>query len=76
MVFWNIAIQKLGPTTSGVFLNFNPVFTAILAFLFIGEQMSWLQGIGGFIVILGCYFFSLFKTKAFLKTTPLARYPY
>jgi drug/metabolite transporter (DMT)-like permease len=64
MVFWNIGIQKLGSTTSGIFLNFNPVFTAILAFLFLREQLSWIQGIGGFIVILGCFLFSHFKTKA------------
>ena len=46
MVFWNIGVQQLGATTSGIFLNFNPIFTALLAFLFIGEQLSWLQGIG------------------------------
>lgn len=64
MVLWNIGVQKLGATTSGIFLKFNPVFTAILAFLFLGEQMSWIQGIGGFIVILGSYLFSHFKTSA------------
>nr|WP_054548627.1 DMT family transporter [Lysinibacillus sphaericus] len=63
MVFWNIGVQQLGATTSGIFLNFNPIFTALLAFLFIGEQLSWLQGIGGIIVILGCYLFTHFKTK-------------
>ncbi|WP_196426632.1 DMT family transporter [Lysinibacillus cavernae] len=63
MVFWNIGVQKLGATTSGIFLNFNPIFTALLAFLFIGEKLSWLQGIGGLIVILGCYLFTHFKTK-------------
>ena len=26
MVFWNIGVQKLGATTSGIFLNFNPIF--------------------------------------------------
>ncbi|GED62977.1 transporter [Lysinibacillus fusiformis] len=64
MVFWNIGVQKLGATTSGIFLNFNPIFTALLAYLFIGENMSWLQGIGGLIVIMGCYLFTHFKTKA------------
>jgi len=63
MVFWNIGVQKLGATTSGIFLNFNPIFTALLAYLFIGENMSWLQGIGGLIVIVGCYLFTHFKTK-------------
>jgi len=63
MVCWNIGVQKLGATTSGIFLNFNPIFTALLAYLFIGENMSWLQGIGGLIVIMGCYLFTHFKTK-------------
>ncbi|WP_236249647.1 DMT family transporter [Lysinibacillus sphaericus] len=63
MVFWNIGVQKLGATTSGIFLNFNPIFTALLAYLFIGENMSWLQGIGGLVVIVGCYLFTQFKAK-------------
>ncbi|MEK3726911.1 DMT family transporter [Lysinibacillus sp. FSL W8-0953] len=63
MVFWNIGVQQLGATTSGIFLNFNPIFTALLAFFFIGEKLSWLQGIGGLIVIIGCYLFTHFKTK-------------
>ncbi|WP_042471609.1 DMT family transporter [Bacillus ndiopicus] len=63
MLLWNVGVQKLGATTAGVFLNFNPIFTAILAFLFLGEQLSWLQGIGGLLVIGGCYLFSRFKTK-------------
>ncbi|MEK4229214.1 DMT family transporter [Solibacillus sp. FSL H8-0538] len=63
MLLWNICIQNLGSTTSGVFLNFNPIFTAILAFLFLGEQLTWIQGIGSAIVIIGCYLFSYFTTK-------------
>lgn len=64
MVFWNMGVQKLGATTSGIFLNFNPIFTAILAFLLLGEQITWIQGIGSGIVIIGCYLFSRFKTNA------------
>lgn len=63
MILWNICVEKLGSTTSGVFLNFNPVFTAILAFLFLGEQMTWIQGIGSIIVITACYLFSYFAKK-------------
>lgn len=63
MVFWNIGVQNLGATASGIFLNFNPIFTALLAFLFIGEKLSWVQGAGGLIVIIGCYLFTHFKTK-------------
>lgn len=67
MVLWNICIQKLGSTTSGMFLNFNPIFTSILAFFLLGEQMTWIQGIGSAIVILGCYLFSYFKGKVNAK---------
>jgi len=67
MVLWNICIQKLGSTISGVFLNFNPIFTSILAFIFLGEQMTWIQGIGSAIVISGCYLFSYFKTTVNAK---------
>lgn len=78
-VLWNIGVQKLGATTSGLFLNFNPVFTALLAFLLLGERMSGVQVLGSALVILGCYLFSLFKTKSFRRqpsagiTNPLTR---
>ncbi|MFJ8527600.1 DMT family transporter [Bacillus sp. NPDC094106] len=62
MVFWNIGVQKLGATTSGIFLNFNPIFTAILAFLFLGEELTWIQILGTIVVVTGCYLFSHFKT--------------
>ncbi|MDC2866624.1 MULTISPECIES: DMT family transporter [unclassified Bacillus (in: firmicutes)] len=70
MVFWNIGVQKLGATTAGIFLNFNPIFTAILAFLLLGEQMTWMQIVGSVIVISGCYLFSHFKSAA----TPKQQY--
>ncbi|MCI0765936.1 DMT family transporter [Bacillus sp. TL12] len=73
MVFWNIGVQKLGATTSGIFLNFNPIFTAILAFLFLGEELTWVQILGTVIVVTGCYLFSHFKTATVQPSTNLAR---
>ncbi|HEK9101734.1 TPA: DMT family transporter [Bacillus pseudomycoides] len=73
MVFWNIGVQKLGATTSGIFLNFNPIFTAILAFLFLGEELTWVQILGTAIVVTGCYLFSHFKTAIVQPSTNLAR---
>ena len=61
MVMWNVGVQKVGATSAGMFLNFNPVFTAILAFLLLGETMSLLQLLGSVIVIVGCYLFSKLK---------------
>jgi drug/metabolite transporter (DMT)-like permease len=67
MVFWNIGVQKLGGTTAGMFLNFNPIFTAILAFLLLGERMIWTQFVGSVVVIAGCYLFGRFKTTPVSK---------
>ncbi|MFJ7661113.1 DMT family transporter [Lysinibacillus sp. NPDC097162] len=64
MLFWNMCVYNIGSTTSGVFLNFNPIFTAILAFLLLGEKMSWIQGIGSFIAIGGCFLFSYYTKKS------------
>lgn len=66
MLLWNIGVQKVGATTAGLFLNFNPIFTAILAFVLLGELMSWRQGIGSMIIILGCYLFTYFKSGKYL----------
>ena len=63
MLFWNICVHNLGSITSGVFLNFNPIFTAILAFFLLGEKLSWIQGIGSVIAIVGCFLFSYFAKK-------------
>lgn len=63
MLLWNMGVQKLGATSSGIFLNFNPIFTAILAFFLLDERMTWIQGIGSLIVIAGCFLFTYFKQK-------------
>jgi drug/metabolite transporter (DMT)-like permease len=65
MVFWNIGVQKVGGTKSGMFLNFNPIFTAILAFFFLGETLNASQVAGSVLVIGGVY---LFTAKPFKKT--------
>lgn len=58
MVFWNIGVQKVGGTKSGMFLNFNPIFTAILAFFFLGETLNTSQLLGSILVIGGLYLFT------------------
>lgn len=63
MVFWNIGVQKVGGTKAGMFLNFNPVFTAVLAFPLLGEQMTLVQGVGTLLVICGVLLFTLPKRE-------------
>ncbi|MDZ5470539.1 DMT family transporter [Bacillus sp. 31A1R] len=58
MVFWNIGVKQVGSTMSGMFLNFNPIFTAGLAYVFLGERMGAAQWTGAFIVIVGVLLFT------------------
>jgi len=58
MIFWNIAIQKIGSTKAGMFLNFNPIFTAVLAYSLLGEKVYPSQFIGSMIVICGLFLFT------------------
>ena len=57
MLLWNIGVQKIGATKAGIFLNFNPIFTAILAFFILQEKMSLAELTGSIIVITGCLLF-------------------
>lgn len=70
MILWNFGVKNVGATSSGLFLNLNPVFTTIWAFFSFGDQMTWNQGIGGGIVIVGCSLFAHFKNVT-LRTQPI-----
>ncbi|MBU9713149.1 DMT family transporter [Evansella tamaricis] len=52
---WYKGVGQIGPAKASVFFNLVPVFTTILAILFLGEMVSYHQLIGGFIVLLGVY---------------------
>jgi drug/metabolite transporter (DMT)-like permease len=61
MTLWNIGVQKIGTVKAGIFLNFNPIFTAILAFFILHETLKWAEFAGSIIVITGCFLFSRFS---------------
>ncbi|SFJ55503.1 DMT family transporter [Thermoflavimicrobium dichotomicum] len=50
---WNTAVEQVGASRAGVFLNLIPVFASIFAIIFIGETLTWYQAIGGICVIIG-----------------------
>ncbi|MED1794785.1 DMT family transporter [Brevibacillus nitrificans] len=73
MVMWNVGVQKVGATAAGMFLNFNPVFTAILAFFLLGERMTAIQLLGSVIVIIGCYLFSRLKNVSLKRKSGMTQ---
>jgi drug/metabolite transporter (DMT)-like permease len=62
-ILWNVGIKEVGATRAGIFLNFNPIFTAILAFLLLGVSVTIAQIIGTVLVILGVTWFTLVGHK-------------
>ncbi|RKR12897.1 EamA domain-containing membrane protein RarD [Maribacter vaceletii] len=57
------AIEKLGANTFSIFGSLGPVSTIILAFIFLGEHISFLQVVGMLIVIGGVSIISKKKEK-------------
>jgi drug/metabolite transporter (DMT)-like permease len=47
------AIKYIGPSRSGIYINLEPVFTVILAALFLGERITPFQVAGLGVIILG-----------------------
>jgi drug/metabolite transporter (DMT)-like permease len=52
LVWWNEGVQRLGPGRATLFLNFTPVFAALIATA-LGKPPSWAHAIGAVLVIGG-----------------------
>lgn len=50
---WARAIHHLGPSRTSIFMNLIPVFTALIAAVFLNEQLHWYHLIGGMLTLLG-----------------------
>jgi len=50
---WNAGVRAVGPNKASIFLNLIPVFGALLAIIFLGEQLFLFHFVGGALVALG-----------------------
>jgi drug/metabolite transporter (DMT)-like permease len=50
---WMLAVQRLGPNRTSIFMNLMPIFTAILAYFWLHEAWTMHHTIGGIIIITG-----------------------
>ncbi|KIL34901.1 transporter [Cohnella kolymensis] len=57
-LFWNIGVKQLGGTSAGLFLNLNPFFTALLAFLLLGETLKPAHWVGVAFIVAGVLLFT------------------
>lgn len=61
MLMWNLGVSQLGPIASGVMINFNPIFTAILAYVLLQETLNCSQLIGCMAIVVGSILYALIK---------------
>ena len=57
-MFWNKGIEMIGANRAGLFLNLVPILTAILAYVFLDETISWYHYLGLLMVIGGMVIFN------------------
>lgn len=50
---WMKAMQTLGPNRSSMFTNLGPILTAIVAYIYLGEQWMYYHSIGTVMAIVG-----------------------
>ena len=66
------AIHALGPITSEGSLLLIPFATSVFAFFTLGERLGRLQWIGGLVLVFGCLFLILAKTRLERREEPTA----
>ena len=52
---YNAGVIRVGSASAGYFGNLFPVFSALLAVLFLGEAIAWYHALGGMLVLGGIY---------------------
>lgn len=52
---WNKGVLEMGPARAAAFYNLIPVYAALLAFLFLGEDLFLYHLVGGLMVLSGVY---------------------
>lgn len=52
-LLWMLAVQAIGPNRTSIFMNLMPVFTAIIASLWLSEQWTIYHSIGGVMILVG-----------------------
>jgi drug/metabolite transporter (DMT)-like permease len=54
-LFWNQAVEIVGPNTTGMFIYLVPVFTAGLASTLLGETLRPYHAVGGLFILAGLF---------------------
>lgn len=55
-ILWFDGVSKVTASVAGLFTGIMPVSAVVLAFLFLGETITWYHAIGIILVLIGIYF--------------------
>lgn len=69
MVFFLSGIKRIGASRAAIVSSMEPVFTIILAFFLLGEQMTSLQLVGAAIILLGILLLQAERHEVMVKKT-------
>lgn len=62
-IFWNGGVAMVGANRAGIFFHLMPVFSILLAFVFLGEQLRLFHFIGMVLIFSGIALTTLVKTN-------------
>ena len=65
--FWNKAVQMVGANKSGIFVHLMPVFSIMLAWLFLGERLVVYHLIGILLIFSGIVLTTMGRVKNYLQ---------
>ena len=68
-IFWNRAVRTVGPNRAGPFIHLMPVFSTILAILFLGEKIQPYHVVGIAIIFTGITMTTYRSKKELNRTT-------
>ena len=52
-IFWNYGVDKVGPNRAGIFFHLMPVFSIVLAIIFLGETLHMFHLLGMLLIFSG-----------------------
>ena len=67
-LFWNKAVDEVGPNRAGQFIHLMPVFGSLLSVLFLGESLYAYHFVGILLVAVGIYLATVFKPARALRS--------
>lgn len=60
-LLWMMSVARIGPSRSSMFFNLVPIFTAVIAFMALGEPLAAYHAVGGVLTIGGLLLAELWK---------------